>query len=139
MWLLALVAAAWSFRATPVTPPVGGIYERNLTLPILGSQHIRLRIVSRTRAAIFMQGALSLEEEQFGYGAEDDGMTFDLGPRTQELLRRVRTSMGEAKYHHKQDVASVVVKPPVVPAMRIKLHRRPDDDGLLSKKIPFGF
>lgn len=103
----------------------GRIYERNITLPVLGSQRIRLRILDDAHAAIRMSGAMTLEEEEFEYACHDDSFTFDLGPRTTSLLSTYHTRLQGATFLPHEDVAVVTVKPPLIPAMRIRMTRIP--------------
>lgn len=104
-------------------PPTGSAYQRNFTIPVLGPQHMRIRILTETRALIYMDGALVLQEEEFEYALAGNGeLVLELGPRTKRLLRKYRTSLRQAAYHPKTDHSSVVVDPPMVPPIRIDLY-----------------
>ena len=99
--------------ATTSSPPVGAVYERTLTLPVLGKQHVRLRIDSRTRATLDLEGALSLRAP-VQYRLDDEGhFEFVLDAPTRALLTRVRTSLGAAGYDAGTDTAHVTVHPPL--------------------------
>lgn len=95
------------------SPPVGAVYERNLTLPVLGKQRVRLRIDSRTRATLDLEGALALRAP-VQYRLDDSGyFEFVLDAPTRALLKRVRTSLGAAGYDAVADTAHVTVHPPL--------------------------
>lgn len=108
-------------------PPIGAVYERNVMLPVFGSQHFRLRILTRHKAAIQLTGAFHLDEECLHYDATEDGMAFDLGPDATSLLRTFKTTIQKAEYQRSKDCASIFVKPPWIPTMKIQLHRVPTD------------
>ena len=99
--------------ASTSSPPVGAVYERNLTLPVLGGQRVRLRIDSHTRATLDLEGALSLRAP-VQYRPDDEGhFEFVLDAPTRALLKRVRTRLGTAAYDAVTDTAHVTVHPPL--------------------------
>ena len=109
-------------------PPVGAVYTRTLSLPMLGHQVLELSIINSTTAMLVMQGALNLNEPVL-YRADGEGkMAFTLTDSTVRLLRRVHTSLREAEYDRTSDTAVVTVSPPVIPAIRIRLHRMAQED-----------
>ena len=55
-------------------------------------------------------------------------MSFTLTDSTVRLLRRVHTSLGDAEYDGNSDTLIVRVSPPVVPSVRIRLHRIDQED-----------
>tara|TARA_B110000046_G_scaffold61710_1_gene69330 strand:- start:1275 stop:1634 length:360 start_codon:yes stop_codon:yes gene_type:complete len=115
-----LLAAA---AATTSAPPVGAVYERNLTLPVLGGQRVRLRIDSRTRATLDLEGALALRAPVH-YALTDDGyFQFVLDAPTHALLRRVRTRLGAAAYDAVADTAHVTVHPPLPFPVVVRMAR----------------
>ena len=110
-------------RCKGTMPPVGAVYTRTLTLPVLGNQMLNLSIINRTTAMLVMQGALNLNEPVL-YRADGAGkLAFTLSDSTVRLLRRVRTSLQEAEYDRTTDSAYVTVSPPIIPAIRIRLDR----------------
>ena len=115
-------------RCKGTLPPVGAVYTRTLTLPVLGHQVLELSIINGTTAMLVMQGALSLNEPVL-YRADGEGkMAFTLSDSTVRLLRRVRTSLQEAEYDRTSDSAYVTVSPPVIPAIRIRLDRTAQEE-----------
>lgn len=110
-------------RCKGTMPPVGAVYTRTLTLPVLGNQMLNLSIINHTTAMLVMQGALNLNEPVL-YRADGEGkLAFTLSDSTVRLLRRVRTSLQEAEYDKTTDSAYVTVSPPLIPAIRIRLDR----------------
>jgi hypothetical protein len=114
-------------------PPVGAVYKRELALPVLGHQVLELSIINSTTAMLQMQGAINMKEPVL---YRDDGkgrLDFTLNAATIRMLRRVRTSLRDAEYDTGSDSAIVTVAPPVIPAIRIRLHRTPprldDEEG----------
>ena len=115
-------------RCKGTMPPVGAVYTRTLTLPVLGHQVLELSIINRTTAMLVMQGALNLNEPVL-YRADGEGkLAFTLTDSTIRLLRRVRTSLQEAEYDRTSDSAYVTVSPPVIPAIRIRLDRTAQEE-----------
>mmetsp|Transcript_224 Transcript_224/g.505 ORF Transcript_224/g.505 Transcript_224/m.505 type:complete len:160 (+) Transcript_224:67-546(+) len=109
-------------------PPVGAVYTRTLTLPLLGHQVLELSIINGTTAMLMMQGALNLHEPVL-YRADGEGkMVFTLTDPTVRLLRRVRTSLRDAEYDRASDTAIVTVSPPVIAPIRIRLNRAAKED-----------
>lgn len=104
-------------------PPVGAKYERTLTLPVLGRQVLELYITNSSTAQLVLEGAINLNEPVHYYPDGKGGLAFDLSGPTIKMLRRVRTSLREAEYVAHSDTAIVTVAPPVIPALRIRLHR----------------
>jgi len=49
-------------RCKGTMPPVGAVYTRTLTLPVLGHQVLELSIINRTTVMLVMQGGLNLNE-----------------------------------------------------------------------------
>ena len=118
-----LLTLLWSWTSS-VTPPTGATYVRELSLPVLGHQRIELQIDSSRTASLLMSGALNLHDS-IGYreGKTSGTLEFALGEPTRQLLKRVHTDLREAYYDAEADAAHVVVKPPMVPAIRVHLSR----------------
>ena len=106
-------------------PPVGAVYERTLTLPVIGEQTVTLAILDGRLASITLAGALSLEE-QLEYVLDDQTgkLLFELSEATELLLRRLRVGLDNAEYFHVEDQASVTIAPPLFRPIRIRLYRR---------------
>ena len=116
MWPLLVLALAI------VRPPVGAVYARDITLPFLGKQRIRLRVDSRTKGTLSMRGALNLEDRVTFVG---DG--FELGAPTRAMLRRTFTTLRAASYDPSRDMAVVTVQPPMPLPLTFRLRRVRDD------------
>jgi hypothetical protein len=106
------------FAIVIARPPVGAVYARDVSLPFLGKQRIRLSVDSRSKGTLFMRGALNLEDEVTFVG---DG--FELGDDTRAMLRRTHTSLRAAYYDDKNDVAVVTVQPPMPMPLTFRLRR----------------
>ena len=112
MWPLVILALALA------RPPVGAVYARDISLPFLGKQRIRLSVDSRSKGTLSMRGALNLEDRVTFVG---DG--FELGEATRAMLRRTHTSLRSAHYDAERDVAVVSVQPPMPMPLTFRLHR----------------
>ena len=108
-------------------PPIGTVYTHTLSLPLLGHQGLEISIINGTTAMLMMQGALNLNEPVL-YRADEGKISFTLTDSTVRLQRRVHTSLGDAEYDGNSDTLIVTVSPPVVPSVRIRLHRIDQED-----------
>jgi hypothetical protein len=106
-------------------PPVGAVYERTLRLPVIGMQTVRLSIGGEIAARIQLEGSLALDEAlRYGVDAKGgSGLSFTLSEGTQRLLRGMGIALTAADYEPATDTASVTIKPPAIPPIRIELHR----------------
>ena len=89
-----------------------------------------LRVLSRTQAQIILRGPLGLDEPaQYWAEAEagTDGRTrirIAFNERTLELLARWKTRIRAVWYDTSDDYAIIVIAPPLIPAIRLRLERR---------------
>ncbi|KAJ1636212.1 hypothetical protein T492DRAFT_960393 [Pavlovales sp. CCMP2436] len=121
--LPALLCAAHVSVASTL-PPVGATYERTLSLPVIGSQTLSLTILDSTRAAIRLDGALTLNEFLSYWGGDgEDALEFALSSQTISLLRRLGVALSGAEYIEDADQAWVTISPPLIPPIRIRLDR----------------
>jgi len=104
-------------------PPIGGMYFRELTLPVLGKQNVWFYIENQRKAVIEFNGVINLKESIAYWQADDGRLEFEMGTELKRMLTRYRTTLREARYDAKNDRAFVCVKPPVVPALDIAMHR----------------
>ncbi|KAG8465307.1 hypothetical protein KFE25_002614 [Diacronema lutheri] len=105
-------------------PPVGAVYARSLTLPVIGMQTVRLAIEGERCARLVLTGALSLDEPlEYGIDRHSGAFTFELGAGTLRLLRGMGVSLTAADYTPAGDTASVTIKPPAIGPIRIELSR----------------
>ena len=94
-----------------------------MTFPVIGTQYFRLTIKSRTVAQIRLVGRLSMDEPT-GYAQLPDGrLGFELNEKTHRLLRRFRTKLLSAAYNAQDDIAEVLVAPPIPWTVRVPLTR----------------
>ncbi|KAJ1632151.1 hypothetical protein T492DRAFT_990908 [Pavlovales sp. CCMP2436] len=106
-------------------PPIGSVFARSLTLPVIGMQTVRLTIQGETDARIELAGALSLDQ-RLSYGLnKKGGFAFELSDATQKLLQGMGVALTDADYDAKGDQASVTIKPPMVGEIKISLDREP--------------
>eukprot|EP00304_Pavlova_gyrans_P015798 CAMPEP_0206032670 /NCGR_PEP_ID=MMETSP1466-20131121/100_1 /ASSEMBLY_ACC=CAM_ASM_001126 /TAXON_ID=44452 /ORGANISM="Pavlova gyrans, Strain CCMP608" /LENGTH=165 /DNA_ID=CAMNT_0053406805 /DNA_START=19 /DNA_END=516 /DNA_ORIENTATION=+ len=105
-------------------PPLGAIYTKSIVLPVLGDQTVELAIRDASTAVLRLAGALTLHEAlQYGSREGSGELYFILGERTRKLLGRLGVTLRSAEYTPDTDSATVVVAPPLVPAVRICLGR----------------
>jgi hypothetical protein len=105
-------------------PPVGGVYLRTVWLPVLGSQTIRLTVVSHSQLRLQLSGAICLDDT-VAYVASPSGLVFEFSPPTQKMLRRLRTTFRGAKYIVDTDHAIFSVSPPLtLGTVNVQLRRQ---------------
>jgi hypothetical protein len=127
MMMFALLAAVSSSKL----PPIGAVYERTLSLPVIGEQTLRLSILDSRRANISLAGALSLDEElRYGLDRRTGKLLFTLGAHAVTLLRRYRVGLNDAEYTGAGDEAYVTITPPLIPPIRIRLDRASEPEAL---------
>lgn len=104
-------------------PPVGAHYARELRLPVIGLQKLRLEICTASMARIRLDGAINLDEPIL-YRLDPSGaLCFELSQSTKQMLRRMGVSLDSAEYEHTNDIAAVTINPPLIPPIRIALPR----------------
>jgi hypothetical protein len=121
----------------PSGPPVGAVYKAVLKMPLIGRQTFMLEILRRRCAVdrtgcerglarITLVGAMNLSEPvEFTIG-EDGSIDLDLNEATVALLRRMRTRIRSCTYSQEEDRNVLVVAPPLVPAIHVRMLRQPD-------------
>ncbi|KAG8469712.1 hypothetical protein KFE25_006167 [Diacronema lutheri] len=120
-------AGASTVGAPGQSPPIGAVYERTLSLPVIGSQTVRIGIISARMATLQLSGALKLDELLSYFPDESGrGLAFVLGARTTALLRRLGVGLQSAEWSPREDVAFVTVAPPFVRPVVLRLERLPD-------------
>lgn len=98
--VFALVAAG-------MKPPVGAVYTQSVHVPLVGAQHISLKIESVTDATIRLHGLFE-HSERIGYVVADDyRVAFRFSDDLKRKLRRFRASITEPRYDPEADAAYV--------------------------------
>jgi len=118
----------WRSLRKDWAPSVGSLFVGSMKMPVIGRQTFMLRIISRTRAQIILAGALNLDEPAT-YSMGDDGsgwVDIVFNEATLDLLRRWRTTIRAVTYRHEDDTCQLVIAPPVIPAIRVRLRRKSD-------------
>jgi hypothetical protein len=108
----------------------GAVYVGTMKMPVIGRQTFMLRVLSWHRCQIVLIGPLSLdepaeyaEESASASGVVSLAMTFN--QPTLDLLRRWRTRIRQTQYHRDEDYATILVAPPLIPPIRIKMCAPP--------------
>uniref|UniRef100_A0A7S3EZR3 Uncharacterized protein n=1 Tax=Haptolina ericina TaxID=156174 RepID=A0A7S3EZR3_9EUKA len=112
-----------SVHAPAHAPPIGAVYTRTVSLPVIGKQTVELSILSDKLARLILSGRLNLDEPvnyQFHRSGE---LSFELTEATKRILRRFRTTLDAAGYDGSSDTSWVVVWPPLPLSVRIRLNR----------------
>ena len=90
----------------------------------------QLSIISAHKARLQLEGRLQLDEPiEYSIHAESGELSFSLTESTRRLLRRFHTSLDAAGYEADEDVAWVVVWPPLPLSIRIRLNRITAEEG----------
>lgn len=104
-------------------PPIGAIYFRQITLPVLGEQNAWFYVRNAREAHIELNGPVRAYET-IRYWQEDDGtLRFELGQQLRDVLKRMRTTLVEARYDARADRAIVRVRPPLVGTIDLSMDR----------------
>lgn len=123
----------------PSGPPVGAVYKAVLNMPLIGHQTFMLEILRRQCAVdstgcerglaqITLAGAMNLSEPaEFTIG-EDGRIDLELNDATIALLRRMRTRIRSCTYCQEEDRSVLVVAPPLVPAIHVRMARQHGPD-----------
>ena len=110
-------------------PPNGALYAATVGMPVIGKQTFMLRVLSRPRGKITLRGRLDLDEpvtyqlERYDAKRRRSKIHLTFNKPTLLLLSRWRTRIRAVWYDADGDYALLVVAPPVIPAIRIKLNR----------------
>ena len=101
-------------------PPVGGYYELDVRIPVIGKQRFSLRILSKSIAELVIDGMLSIRDKiPYKINQDSGELEFDLSPETKSTMSRFKTSLDKASYCFETDTPSVDVKPPLPKAIRL--------------------
>lgn len=125
----ASAATMWEEKTPPLfglphLPPVGAVYERTLSLPVLGAQTVRIGILTPRQATLTLTGALMLDELLSYFPDEKTGrLAFELSERTIALLRRLGVGLRTAEYAKIVDAAFVTIQPPLWRPIVLRLDR----------------
>ena len=104
-------------------PTVGTLYIGSMKMPVIGQQTFMLRILSRSRAQIVLMGALNLDEPaKYSIHKGSSTVEIEFNEPTIDLLRRWRTRIRTVSYFHEDDTCELVIAPPLVPAIRVRLR-----------------
>lgn len=114
-------------------PPVGAVYTRTISLPVIGKQTVELSILSKGLARIVLSGRMLNVDEPVTYTFVDGRLSFELSEETKRTLRRFRTSLEGAGYDGELDESWVVVWPPLPLSVRIRLKRA---QGASCRRLP---
>lgn len=110
-------------------PPKGAVYCATVRMPVIGRQSFMLRVLSRSRARIVLQGRLDLDEparyspEQKGLKRGRVSLLIDFNEPTKRLLARWKTRIRAVLYDPSDDVTILVIQPPVIPAIHVRMKR----------------
>ena len=111
--------------AAALTP--GAVYECTVVLPIVGRQTFRLHIHGRGMARITLLGRLALDEPTpYRLVPQPSGqlrVDLDFNEPARDLLARWRTRIRAVWYNSADDYATIVIAPPLVPAISLRLSR----------------
>ncbi|KAL1500201.1 hypothetical protein AB1Y20_012870 [Prymnesium parvum] len=109
--------------------PTGAVYSCTVHLPIVGEQSFVLRIDSHRLARIILKGRLSLDEPaEFQVGSQAEHaqhvqVLISFNQATVDLLARWKTKIRAVLYHPEDDYTVLVIAPPLIPAIRVKMER----------------
>ena len=114
-------------------PPPGAIYVATVNMPVIGSQTFMLRVTERQRCQIVLIGPLSLNEpasytEEASESDDVASLVMRFNEPTLDLLRRWRTRIKATTWHRDGDWAELLVSPPLIPAIRIRMARTLPED-----------
>ena len=111
-------------------PPPGAVYVGTMNMPVIGRQTFVLRLLGRQRCQIVLIGPLSLNEpatyaEERVRKREDTlVLAVDFNAATLDFLKAWRTRIRECTWHVDGDYATILIKAPVIPAIRVKMCAR---------------
>jgi hypothetical protein len=116
-------------------PPAGAVYRAVLKMPLIGQQTFMLEILRRRCAVdstgcerglaqITLAGAMNLSEPAEFTVGEDGRIDLDFNDATKALLRRMRTRIRSCTYCQEEDRSVLVVAPPLVPAIHVRMLRQ---------------
>ena len=108
-------------------PPTGAVYVGTMKMPVIGRQTFMLRLLGWQRCQIVLIGPLALDEPA-AYSERFDAngvITLDMhfNEPTIDLLRRWRTRIKATRWHKDGDYAELVVSPPLIRPIKIKMWR----------------
>ena len=117
---------AWQLLLSrPPAPTVGALYVGSMRMPVIGQQTFMLRITGRHSARIILRGALNLDEPAIWSAANDGSGRVDIefNEPTIDLLRRWKTRISGVSYRYEDDTCQLIIAPPLIPAIRMRLRR----------------
>ena len=101
-----------------------------MNMPVIGKQTFRVRFVGGGRAQITLKGKINLDEASVyslsRSGVEQDGgltLLMDFNEPTRAVLHSWRTRIRATRFYVDGDYVMLVIKPPVIPAIRVRLLR----------------
>lgn len=105
---------------TPDRPSLlipGSVYRAHVSLPVLGLQSFRIKILNAKTAHFVIPGVLRLDDEVeynlFCDDHEEHSITFQLSLNTRRALKQFRASVGSAQYNRERDEAILQVQSPL--------------------------
>jgi hypothetical protein len=111
--------------------PPRATYEGTMNMPVIGRQTFRVRFMGGNRARITLKGKINLDElsnftpTDASSDGSDGGLTLmmDFNEPTLEVLRSWGTRIRATRFYADDDFVMLVIKPPVIPAIRVRLLR----------------
>lgn len=92
----------------------GSTYRTDVSVPVLGTQSFVLKILDDSSARIWIRGVLKLEDS-ISYAVDEVSgeITFVLTEKTERVLRRFGTRLGDVGYDAERDEARLEIKSPL--------------------------
>ncbi|KAL3906414.1 MAG: hypothetical protein SGPRY_010554 [Prymnesium sp.] len=121
-WLLSLP------RATRHALPCA-TYACTLNMPLIGKQSFTLVVLSQSKARIILEGKLSLDQPASytlslpSPASHRLALIMQFNRPTLELLSRWRTRIRSVLYDRERDITTLVVAPPLVPPIHVRMRR----------------
>lgn len=124
------------FRGDAALPSPGAAYEGTMNMPVIGRQTFRVQFLTQNNARITLTGKINLDEPaDYSPDVEEGGalrkwkdgsitLLMDFNEPTVQVLRSWNTKIRATRYTNDGDYATLVIKPPLIPAISVKLHKQ---------------
>ena len=112
-------------NSSSTSPPINSCYELNIKIPVIGRQKFRLVILSKTEAQLIIEGVLFINDVvTYKINERTGELSFQLSNESERVLRKFRTTIVAASYCGKDDIPSIVVRPPLPRNINLQLKRK---------------
>jgi len=108
-------------------PPIGAVYKKTLSFPLIGDQVVQVKINSNTVASLSMFGVIKYNNNiNYSYNSKKE-LNFIIPNDLKRILDKYKIKFSDIEYNHLADNALITLSIPLIGSKRVQINRSQRD------------